>query len=280
MVKLRVIGMINSYAAGDWKFEDPAVTVGATAVTEDFMGLCVGDVNGSYIPTNLKEVSYLAAVEGDIQTIPVNTPFTYELRSDAIADLGAMTLFMSYDANLFEIVDVTSSLEEMRYVIEEGRIALAWADPRSLSLSSDETILTFSIRAKERIEQPTQIFTILPGSEFADAKANRFDNFSLKMSSVTNDVREFSMANYPNPFKNTTTIIYSLPEAGKVTLELTDMYGKTVKTLVSTYQEVGAYTVSVDPFDLHMAPGVYMYSIQVESATKTYVKVEKMILTR
>jgi hypothetical protein len=279
LVKLRTIGLVTSYAAGDWKFEDPMVTVSGPT-SADFKGLCVGDVNGSYIPTNLKQVSYLATVEDDIQTIPVGVPFSYEINSNTIAELGAMTLFMSYDANLFEIVDVLNAPEEMEYVIEDGKIGIAWASTNSLNVNSDETVITLTLKAKELVSEPTQIFTILPGSEFADAGANRFDNFKLKMSSVSTEAREFTMFNYPNPFKNTTTIAYTLPETGKVTLELTDMYGKPIKTLVSDVQETGAYTVEVDPFDLNMAPGVYMFNIKVEAATKTYVKVGKMILTR
>jgi len=279
MIKLRTIGLVTSYAAGDWKFEDPMVTVSGPT-TMDFKGLCVGDVNGSYIPTSLKQESYLASVDGDIQTIPVNVPFQYELSSNTIAELGAMTLFMSYDESLFEVVDVLSANEEMEYVVEDGRIGIAWSNTLSLNVTSDEPIITLMLKAKDLVPTPTQIFTILPGSEFADANAKRFENFKLKLKSVSTEAREFTMFNYPNPFKNTTTIAYTLPEAGKVTLELTDMYGKPIKTLVSDIQESGAYSVEVDPFDLHMSPGVYMYNIKVEAETKTYVKVGKMILTR
>lgn len=50
-VAQRFVLMINSFPAGDWVFETPVVIVdGNGTVIQDYMGLCVGDTNGSYIP--------------------------------------------------------------------------------------------------------------------------------------------------------------------------------------------------------------------------------------
>ena len=38
--------------------------------------------------------------------------------------------------------------------------------------------------------------------------------------------------NYPNPFSNVTTITWSLPYEGKVTLEILNLFGVTVQVLV------------------------------------------------
>jgi archaellum component FlaG (FlaF/FlaG flagellin family) len=88
------------------------------------------------------------------------------------------------------------------------------------------------------------------------------------------------MFNYPNPFKNTTNIVYTLPESGKVRLVLTNMYGKTVRVLVDEMQSAGSYTVTVNPYDNTLVPGVYLYKIEVQGATDSYVKVNKMLFTR
>ena len=280
-IKLRTIGSITSYPAGDWKFNNPEITVPVTT-TKDILGLCEGDVNGSYIPAGLKEASLLTIKDDAVQTIPVNQSFTYNIKSSAIADLGAMTLFMGYDQNIFEIEKVNTSLEGMKYVIEDGKIALAWSDTKPLSVKNDEIIISLTMNTKELVSQATQIFSLIPGSEFADSKAIRYDNFDLKMSKVItpNGLKEFSMFNYPNPFKNTTNIVYTLPESGKVRLVLTNMYGKTIRVLVDEMQNAGSYTVPVDTYDNTLTPGVYLYKIEVIGATDTYVKVNKMMFTR
>jgi archaellum component FlaG (FlaF/FlaG flagellin family) len=86
--------------------------------------------------------------------------------------------------------------------------------------------------------------------------------------------------NYPNPFNNTTTIVYSLPESGNVKLTITNMYGKTIHTLVDGVQEAGNYTVTVDPSIVKLAPGVYLYQVELQGDNDTYVKTNKMIFTR
>ena len=282
-IKLRTIGSITSYPAGDWKFEIPTFTVTTPApYTQNILGLCVGDVNGSFIPANTKEALLLSVVEEGVQTIPVNKSFIYNIHSNRDADLGAMTLFMAYDQNRFEIENVNTSLDGMRYVIDNGRIALAWSDTKPLSVKNDDPIISLTMNAKELVSEATPIFSLLPGSEFADAKANKFENFDLRMASVItpNGINEFSMFNYPNPFNNTTTIVYTLPEPGHARIVLTDLYGKTIRILTDQQDIAGSHSVTVDPAGLSMKPGVYLYKIIFNSATDTYTKANKMVFTR
>jgi uncharacterized protein (UPF0333 family) len=280
-IKLRTVGSINSYPAGDWAFEQP--TVSTLPAVVDFAGLCEGDVNGSYIPTGFKEASFLSVVDDETQIVPVDQTFAYEIRSNMVAKLGAMTLFMGYDANRFEVMDVTSSSnDEMKYVIEDGNVAIAWADTKPMSVRNNDQIFTLNVKSKAPITEATQIFNVKAGSEFASPAGTRYDNFDLKMSKVmtVGGSNEFSIFNYPNPFATSTKIVYALPEAGKVTLVITDMFGKTVRTLVDENQAAGTYTIPVNAIELNMASGIYLYRIEAAGATNTYVKVNKMIFAR
>jgi hypothetical protein len=249
----------------------------------DFAGLCEGDVNGSYIPTGMKDVSFLSVMDNETQTVPVEETFAYEIRSNMVAQLGAMTLFMGYDKDRFEVMDVTaSSNDEMKYVIEDGNVAIAWADTKPMSVRNDDQIFTLTVKAKTPIYEPTQIFSVRAGSEFANPTGSRYDNFDLKMSKVitAGSSKEFSIFNYPNPFNVSTKIVYTLPESGKVTLVITDMFGKTVRTLVDDVQEAGTYSIPVNAAELNLTSGVYLYRIEAAGETDTYVKVNKMVFAR
>jgi hypothetical protein len=94
------------------------------------------------------------------------------------------------------------------------------------------------------------------------------------------NTKEFSIFNYPNPFNVSTKIVYTLPESGKVTLVITDMFGKTVRTLVEDVQAAGTYSVAVDAAELNLTSGVYLYRIEAAGETDTFVKVNKMIFTK
>jgi len=64
---------------------------------------------------------------------------------------------------------------------------------------------------------------------------------------------------YPNPFNPTTTIGFSLPEAGKVTLAVYDLQGRIVAKLVNGYRNAGVHQVTFDGTGL--ASGVYIYNL-------------------
>ena len=65
--------------------------------------------------------------------------------------------------------------------------------------------------------------------------------------------------NFPNPFNPRTTISYFLAEETNVTLEIFDVSGKRVVTLVNGNEEIGQHVVDFDASQL--SSGVYFYRL-------------------
>jgi len=85
--------------------------------------------------------------------------------------------------------------------------------------------------------------------------------------------------NYPNPFNPRTNINYDVPEATDVTLDVYNLMGQRVRTLVSRHHEPGRYRVSWDAtndFGSPIASGMYIFKIHA----KDFVSIKKMLLMK
>ena len=81
--------------------------------------------------------------------------------------------------------------------------------------------------------------------------------------------------NYPNPFNPSTTISYSLSEAQTVNLEVFNIQGQKVATLLSDERiSAGSHRVTFDASSL--SSGVYIY--QLKTGTQTLTK--QMVLIK
>jgi len=84
---------------------------------------------------------------------------------------------------------------------------------------------------------------------------------------------EFTLKqNYPNPFNPSTTIQYSLPEAAKVHLEIYNIKGQLVTTLVNSEMPAGMHSIVWNGKDMNnriVASGVYLYRLSSPQNTQT-----------
>jgi hypothetical protein len=82
------------------------------------------------------------------------------------------------------------------------------------------------------------------------------------------------LQNYPNPFNPATTISFSLPSKGFVSLKVFDLVGREVATIVSEEMSAGNYTKRWNANG--MPSGVYFYRLQAGSFSET----KKLVLLR
>ncbi len=86
---------------------------------------------------------------------------------------------------------------------------------------------------------------------------------------------EFTLdQNYPNPFNPTTSISFTLPRSGNVSLKVYNALGALVTTLVDDFRPASTYHIEFNAANL--ASGVYMYTLQYDGMSVS----KKMLLMK
>ena len=73
--------------------------------------------------------------------------------------------------------------------------------------------------------------------------------------------------NYPNPFNPSTQISFYIPEAGRVTLTVFDLTGRTVAELVDETLAQGTHRITFNGGGL--SSGIYLYQLQTANSSIT-----------
>jgi hypothetical protein len=144
----------------------------------------------------------------------------------------------------------------------EGRVSLANAIAGAGAASGEGSLARLVFRPKGDIEEAR--FEIFEGVLFDPSRLENVPSSSLL--NVRAVPSEFALAqNYPNPFNPETTITYDLAADSDVRLEIYNVMGQVVRTLVSDNQSAGRYRVSWlgdNSLGHQVASGVYFYRIQ------------------
>ena len=116
------------------------------------------------------------------------------------------------------------------------------------------------------------------GSEFT-YRLKQVDNdgiysYSIEVQVEVVPARYELYQNYPNPFNPLTNIKFSLPEAAKVKIEVFNIIGEKVITLIEQNMEAGFHSITFNAENL--SSGTYIYRLQTENFTQ----IKKMLLLK
>jgi len=283
-----------AHSGADYQYFDAAVDHKYTSENlpwegkKNFMNIyyeAIGDINASYVPTSAgfkaepaMELLYEGLVSSDVEsvmTIPVNI--------DRDAELGAITLSFNFRNDLIEVLGTNFNEDDVYINQEEGILNMAWYSLEAIDVTAEVPVAQIKVRVLAEIPANTELFELNVNTELADATATPIADINLKTIGVTTDkgafnATELEATNYPNPFSDATTISYTLPEAGKVTVEVYNNMGMKVKSLISETQEAGVHNINFSASDAK--PGVYFYHITVQGETKNFSTVKRMIVTQ
>lgn len=169
-----------------------------------------------------------------------------------------------------EYTILTKSLEEAGFTSFGGSSMID-----HITISSE--LVDEYFEGTERVENPSYIGSYLSQTSdhypvWVRFKWGIITSNEDESSTIANGIR--LEQNYPNPFNPSTTISYSLDNIANVSLEVYDLMGRKVSTLVQGRQTAGEQTINFDASSL--ASGVYIYRLIAGGQVLT----KKMVLLK
>ena len=168
---------------------------------------------------------------------------------------------------------------------EEGNFYFLGYDFATAIEPGEGPILEIEVEFNENLNNSSIVFMIssisagdvnaVPVTILAD----NFGQFSGYLNTISEGIlpQDFQLQqNYPNPFNPSTVINYSLPYVSDVKLNVYDMNGRRVNSLINQIQEAGTHSITWNAKDFRgnaISAGVYLYKLEADGRVFT----EKMV---
>jgi hypothetical protein len=238
------------------------IAVNCGIVTRDIRGLCAGDVNRSYVPAaGLKqEVAGLELVHRG--QVSIASEMIFPVRAESDLEIGAMTLFLDFDASLVEITDVDmpgQAGEKPYFIVKDNVLQIGWVSNSPVSVSANETLFAIHARVKNSFA-PISGFSLdqNPLSELADGEGMVIDGVKLAIADPVsgNTASAGALSIFPNPASGEMNIEFVMEKAGEFHADLVNLQGVVVLKTSKAGCRAGLNKIKVDLSDL--ANGTYL----------------------
>jgi len=268
------------------------VTIAGNVTGYEIYGMCVGDFNGSYLPSTSKSTaSSLTLIPGGSIHAGPNQAVELPVRATTAMEVGAVSMILEIPSDLVEVTGVrmNGSEDPVSYSVNGNELRIGWNSILPVNVQAEGELLIISLRTKETFTSGQSIILNLtadPLNELADAFYEPIEGAILSAAVVDNlevgipqqEVNTLSLGNYPNPFSRSTTVSYAIPVDGKVILEIQNMLGQTVTTLVKETQSAGHYSLKVDGNLLQQ--GIYSLVLKLNTREGESIRSIKLVVNK
>ncbi len=257
----------------------------------DFIGVKVGDVNGTATPNSFAAHGEVASRSRPQEGLSFRTAdITYQadetieipVYGDYMDELEGYQFTLEFNPDLLDLQEVIPgdlpNLYEENFGmvnLENGIITSLWTEYDQSAAGQATLLFTLSFKAKAGGQLSESLFM---GSRITQAEAydKNGDIFDLELDFTTMDAEEAGFElfqNRPNPFSDETIIPFQLNEAGMAQLTVYDMAGKVVYRTDGDY-DPGYHEIAIKESDLPTS-GLFYYTLNANGQQAT----RKMVLT-
>jgi len=121
-----------------------------------------------------------------------------------------------------------------------------------------------------QVEVDNQYYYRLVAYDYAGNRSDLSNEVNLEFTGIENlqGMQKFNMEqNQPNPFANSTTIQYTIPNQSLVNISVYSLLGSKITTLVNEDKVSGSYSFEWSSVDI--TPGIYFYTFKAQDVVIT-----------
>ncbi|MEI6883568.1 MAG: FG-GAP-like repeat-containing protein [Bacteroidota bacterium] len=245
-VKRRFAGLDTTFVRGDWTFAKPivggdSIVIGGTNISQDFYGLCVGDVNGSYVPQpGMKSSSGVLMSYSDTIFVQPEQEFDLPVWVDKDLSLSAVSLVIELPSEKIQVLDVKMNSGTVIYHMFGNSLRMAWSELQPLELSQGGQMLWVRMKViRHQSEYEIIQAHITNECELADVNANVLRGVTLKTKTIkllassnpASDGSDHTLTILPNPNSGQFRVQVAQTISGTFDLILVDTKGTQIREL-------------------------------------------------
>ncbi|RLD21222.1 MAG: hypothetical protein DRI69_04680 [Bacteroidetes bacterium] len=277
-----------------WPFDEFIELQGGFSMDEDFIAVKIGDVNGT-VSANASEIDVrepreILTLRALDRSVSLGEDVIVEVRAqEFVSILGYQFTLRTEGLKLMSVDAGTVGMDVSHVGVHKNHMTVSWN--RTTGLTAQDGEVLFSLHFVSTMEgQLSDMMSM--GSEITEAEAYREAGLDAEIMDVElafadrpvvlTDVEFALHQNEPNPFREMTTIGFTLPVSMAAKVTVFDMMGRIVKTLEGEY-DAGYNEVKLFQQDIGTS-GVYYYKLDADdlssngamhlSATKKLILVE------
>ncbi|MBK8625464.1 MAG: DUF11 domain-containing protein [Saprospiraceae bacterium] len=238
----------------------------------DWIGVKIGDVNNSYV-TRLKSDGTESRSASLQFSMPEQQLITGKniipVYASATTDMAGFQISLPVQGvNGILITNGLLSMTEDNFALVNGVLNISWHDAKGIDVNEGDILFFLHIDAKTDSNLSNLLFTdankgLNPEYYNSDHQINKLGWRVDRGRSETFIVH----GNTPNPWNNETSINFSLPQNGDVSLKVRDITGRLIYTSSNYYQK-GQNTIRVSSDDLGVS-GLLFYDLTFGKEVKT-----------
>ena len=264
-----------------WPFTESVIVGGLdqNMDNQDFIGVKIGDVNGSVSSNFTAEVTDSRSSKAlklyfEDRMVEAGEQISIDIKSDNFNEISGFQFdIKANDIQLNEIIPLALNLSAENFSFEKGSLKASWHSITPVDIQN-EALFSISLTANKTASLSELLVLNENGLRPEAYQGESIEVIGVQLNN-TNDLAAVNSLgqNEPNPWAGETTVDFTIEQAGETSITVFDLSGKILKEYTEEYEK-GTHTITFKQKDLSGATGVLYYKIESGSFSAT----KKMIM--